>query len=194
MKQSTAKQTVEGMKSKCEEHTARGSTLIREDIEKLCCKLHDSQHPGVPLKQTLLADEPAKASTTAAAPEAASTPDDSFCQLVGANMSRDTQCLDDWRLQMLELLPAAGIQLTQVQVCKVFPCSLCCWVCVLAPFTWSCWQPGCVCCTYGLRLYVGLPEMTCTTLCNLVGESFHCQRLKFICRRVKNTRTACLRC
>lgn len=63
------------------------------------------------------ADEPAKASTTEAAPEAAATPNDSFCQLVGANLSRDAQCLDDWRLQMLELLPAAGIQLTQVQVC-----------------------------------------------------------------------------
>lgn len=64
-------------------------------------------------------DEPAKASTTEAAPEAAATPNDSFCQLVGANLSRDAQCLDDWRLQMLELLPAAGIQLTQVQALKL---------------------------------------------------------------------------
>lgn len=66
-----------------------------------------------------LADESATASGTAAAAEAASTPHDSFCQLFGANLSRDTQCLDDWRLQLLELLPAAGIQLTEAQVCKV---------------------------------------------------------------------------
>ena len=65
-----------------------------------------------------LADESATASATAAASEAVSTPDDSFCQLFGANLSRDTQCLDDWRLQLLELLPAAGIQLTETQVCR----------------------------------------------------------------------------
>ena len=65
------------------------------------------------------ADESATASTTAAEPEAACTPDDSFCQLVGANLGRDTQCLDDWRLQLLELLPAAGIQLTEAQVCSI---------------------------------------------------------------------------
>ena len=65
------------------------------------------------------ADESATASGSAAAAEAASTPDDSFCQLFSANLSRDTQCLDDWRLQLLELLPAAGIQLTEAQVCKV---------------------------------------------------------------------------
>lgn len=65
-----------------------------------------------------LADESATTSGSAAAAEAAATPDDSFCQLFGANLSRDTQCLDDWRLQLLELLPAAGIQLTDAQVCK----------------------------------------------------------------------------
>lgn len=88
--------------------------------ERTCTNLHDPLHLDVILNQKLHADEPAKAPTTAAASEAASTPDDSFCQLVGANMSTDTQCLDDWRLQMLELLPAAGIRLTQVQVCKLF--------------------------------------------------------------------------
>ena len=66
-----------------------------------------------------LADDSATASATAAATAAVSTPDDSFCQLFGANLSRETQCLDDWRLQLLELLPAAGIQLTEAQVCRV---------------------------------------------------------------------------
>lgn len=56
------------------------------------------------------------ASTSAAATQGASMADDSFCQLIGANLTKDTQCLDDWRLQMLELLPAAGIQLTAAQV------------------------------------------------------------------------------
>jgi len=56
---------------------------------------------------------------SAAAPSAAdaeSTPEDSFCQLFGANLGRDSQSLDDWRLQLLELLPAARVKLTESQV------------------------------------------------------------------------------
>ena len=58
----------------------------------------------------------ATASTSAAATEGALRADDSFCQLIGGNLTKETQCLDDWRLQLLELLPAAGIQLTEAQV------------------------------------------------------------------------------
>lgn len=50
------------------------------------------------------------------AAHAALMPEDGFCQLFGANLSRDSQCLDDWRLQFLELLPAAKLQLTEAQV------------------------------------------------------------------------------
>lgn len=65
----------------------------------------------------------AAASAAATTADATATPEDSFCQLFGANLRRESQCLDDWRLQLLELLPAAQLQLTQAQASSrhVFP-------------------------------------------------------------------------
>lgn len=60
----------------------------------------------------------AAASAAATTADATATTQDSFCQLFGANLWRESQCLDDWRLQLLELLPAAQLQLTQPQACS----------------------------------------------------------------------------
>lgn len=43
-------------------------------------------------------------------------PPDGFCSLVGDNLGQQSQALDDWRLQLLELLPAAKLQLSEAQV------------------------------------------------------------------------------
>lgn len=43
-------------------------------------------------------------------------PQDGFCSLVGDNLGQHSQALNDWRLQLLELLPAAQVQLTEEQV------------------------------------------------------------------------------
>ncbi|KAA6427569.1 MAG: hypothetical protein FRX49_02232 [Trebouxia sp. A1-2] len=60
----------------------------------------------------------AAASAAASTAGAAAILEDSFCQLFSANLRRESQCLDDWRLQLLELLPAAQLQLTQAQACS----------------------------------------------------------------------------
>ena len=51
------------------------------------------------------------------------TPQDGFCSLFGDNLGQHSQSLDDWRLQLLELLPAAKLQLSEAQVCTL---PLCC--------------------------------------------------------------------
>lgn len=53
----------------------------------------------------------------AAAADPPLTPQDSFCTLLGDNLGQNSQALDDWRLQLLELLPAAKVQLSEAQVC-----------------------------------------------------------------------------
>lgn len=70
-------------------------------------------------------------------------PPDGFCSLVGDNLGQQSQALDDWRLQLLELLPAAKLQLSEAQVgmslmsCKLhkeeLELNLRSWTCCMLP-------------------------------------------------------------
>ena len=70
---------------------------------------------------------------------------DGFCSLVGDNLGQQSQALDDWRLQLLELLPAAKLQLSDAQVgTSLMSCNLHQEQLELKSHSWTCCMlPSC---------------------------------------------------